>query len=152
MMQEFNVRTPNVARVYDYFLGGKDNCTADRAAAEDVMDALPDARIGAIENRAFLQRSVRFLAARGIDQFLDIGCGLPTAENTHQVAQAANPDARVCYVDYDMVVMAHARALLADYQNVHAIAADLKDPYDILHQASGFISAIVRARRLCSTI
>src|SRR3954465_9040625 len=101
------------ARMYDYFLGGKNHFAADREAAEKALAAVPTARTGARENRAFLGRAVRYLAAEaGIGQFLDIGTGLPTAGNTHQVAQAIAPEARVVYVDYDPVVLAHARTLL----------------------------------------
>ncbi len=102
------------ARVYDYWLGGKDNFAADREAAERVLAATPGLRFRVQANRAFLVRAVRFLAGEaGIRQFLDIGTGIPAANNTHEVAQAVAPDARVVYVDNDPIVLVHARALLA---------------------------------------
>jgi hypothetical protein len=101
------------ARVYDYWLGGKDNFAADRIAGEETIAAYPAIRASARANRAFLARSVRYLAAEaGIRQFLDIGTGLPTASNTHEVAQSVAPASRVVYVDNDPLVLAHARALL----------------------------------------
>src|SRR5688572_19353551 len=104
---------PHPARVYDYLLGGKDNFEADRIAAEQGLKANPDGRIPPRENRAFLGRAVRYLAAEaGIRQFLDIGTGIPTAPNVHQVAQSVAPDARIVYVDNDPMVLTHARALL----------------------------------------
>ncbi len=125
--------TPNPARIYDALLGGKDNFPADRAAVEEILAAAPQARQGARENRAFLHRAVRFLAAEaGIRQFLDIGTGLPTQGNVHQVAQATAPDARVVYADHDPVVHAHANALLADHTTTIAVLADLRAPEMIL--------------------
>jgi hypothetical protein len=104
---------PRPARVYDYLLGGKDNFAADRAAAEQGLRANPHSRIPPRENRAFLRRVVRFLAGEaGIRQFLDIGTGIPTSPNVHEVAQAVAPEARIVYVDNDPMVLAHARALL----------------------------------------
>src|ERR1700749_3324980 len=102
------------ARVYDYWLGGKDNFAADREAAEQVLAVTPGLLFRVRANRAFLARAVRFLAGEaGLRQFLDIGTGIPAADNTHQVAQAVAPDARIVYVDNDPIVLAHARALLA---------------------------------------
>jgi hypothetical protein len=99
--------------VYDYWLGGKDNFAADRKVGDSIMEAIPSAPLLARENRAFLGRAVHYLAAEaGVRQFLDIGTGIPTAGNTHEVAQAAAPDARVIYVDNDPIVLAHARALM----------------------------------------
>src|SRR6185295_7691231 len=110
---DLNTDRPHPARVYDYLLGGKDNFAADRIAAEQGIKANPNSRIPPRENRAFLRRVVRTLAEEyGIRQFLDIGTGIPTAPNVHQVAQEAAPDARVVYVDNDPMVLAHARALL----------------------------------------
>ncbi len=132
--------TPNPARIYDALLGGKDNFPADRDAAHAILAAAPQARQGARENRAFLQRAVRFLAAEaGIRQFLDIGTGLPTQGNVHQVAQAVAPDARVVYADHDPVVYAHANALLADHTTTTTtttttVLADLRAPEMILGQ------------------
>ncbi|WP_019629536.1 SAM-dependent methyltransferase [Actinomadura atramentaria] len=124
--------TPNIARMYDYYLGGKDHFAADRAAAERVLQAIPYAPEFARSNRRFLSRAVTHLAALGIRQFVDIGSGLPSQENTHEVAQRAAPDARVVYVDRDPVVLAHARALLARDDNTTVIQADLREPDRIL--------------------
>jgi hypothetical protein len=99
---DLDLRTPSVARMYDYYLGGKDNYAVDRDAAEQALHRVPNGRVLAEENRAFLRRVVRYLAGEcGIRQFLDIGSGLPTQENVHQVAQAIAPDCRVVYVDND---------------------------------------------------
>jgi hypothetical protein len=126
-------RTPNPARVYDALLGGKDHYEVDRAAAEAILAAAPQAGEGARENRAFLQRAVRYLAQQGIRQFLDIGTGLPTQGNVHQVARQVAPDARVVYVDHDPVVYAHANALLANNSpSTLAVLADLRQPEAIL--------------------
>src|SRR5881392_2633218 len=104
---------PHIARVYDYWLGGKDNFAADREAAEQVIAANPQVLPGVRANRAFLGRVVRYLAGEaGVRQFLDIGTGLPTADNTHEVAQQVAPEARIVYVDNDPLVLTHARALL----------------------------------------
>jgi hypothetical protein len=127
---------PHPARVYDYLLGGKDNFEADRAAAQQGMKANPNSLIPPRENRAFLQRAVRYLAAQaGIRQFLDIGTGIPTAPNVHQVAQAVAPQARVVYVDNDPIVLAHARALLTSSPEgrTEYIDADLRDVDGILN-------------------
>ena len=126
------------ARVHDYWLGGKDSYAADRAAGDAVIEAYPGIVMSVRANRAFLARVVRFLAAEaGIRQFLDIGTGIPAANNTHEVAQAAAPDCRVVYVDYDPVVLAHARALLTSSAEgaTDYIDADLRDPQKILEQA-----------------
>ena len=131
---DFDVTTPNVARMYDYWLGGKDNFAADREAAEKVMaissdpGVVRDVRAG----RGFLGRAVRTAANMGIDQFLDIGSGLPTRDNAHNVAQRANPAARVAYVDYDPVVCAHGRAILASAPGVAFIHGDARRPREIL--------------------
>ncbi|TQM68565.1 S-adenosyl methyltransferase [Actinomadura hallensis] len=104
---------PHSARMYDYYLGGKDNFAADREAAEKVLQIFPDVAVGARANRRFLGRAVRFAAGMGIRQYVDIGTGIPTAENTHEVAQSVASDSRVVYVDNDPIVLTHARALLA---------------------------------------
>jgi S-adenosyl methyltransferase len=122
---------PNVARIYDYWLGGKDNFAADRDAADRQARAIPQLPWLARQNREFLRRVVRFLAGQGIEQFLDIGSGLPTNQNVHEVAQLVNPDARVVYADIDPVVVSHAQALLSGKQ-VAAVRADLCRPQDIL--------------------
>ncbi|MER5641620.1 SAM-dependent methyltransferase [Kitasatospora sp. NPDC002227] len=125
---------PHPARMYDYYLGGKDNFPADREAAERVMAISPMVRISALANRAFLQRAVRHLAEQGVGQFLDIGTGIPTVGNTHHVAQQVNPQARVAYLDNDPIVLVHSRALLASASKGTAtvVQADLRDPAAIL--------------------
>jgi hypothetical protein len=135
----FDTSVANQARIYDYLLGGKDNYAADRAAVEAVLKVAPELGYSARANRAFLGRVVRYLGAEaGIRQFLDIGTGIPTAGNTHQVAQAVAPESRVVYVDYDPVVLAHARALLTSHQAgaTEYIDADLRDTGTILAQAA----------------
>ena len=127
----FDVTRPNIARVYDYWLGGKDHYAADRAEAERLLAIYPDLPRLARENRQFQARAISWLAAQGIRQFLDIGSGLPTARNTHQVAQDASPSCHVVYVDNDPVVMSHARALLTG-SGVGAVQGDLGDPAAIL--------------------
>jgi hypothetical protein len=124
--------TPNVARIYDYVLGGKDNFAVDRAAAEELLLAVPDARQAAFANRAFLDRVVRTLAEAGIHQFLDIGAGLPTQGSVHQVAQEIIPDARVVYADIDPVVLAHSRALVGAAPGVGVLQGDLRFPEQFL--------------------
>jgi len=129
----------HVARVYDYWLGGKDNFAADRRAGEQAIQAYPDIVYSVRANRAFLARTVRYLAKEaGIRQFLDIGTGIPTANNTHEVAQSAVPGCRVVYVDNDPVVLTHARALLVsgDQGLTNYIDADLRDTERILDQAA----------------
>jgi hypothetical protein len=135
----FDTSVANQARIYDYVLGGKDNYDADRAAAEAWREIWPDMAFAARANRAFLGRAVGYLARdAGMRQFLDIGTGIPTAGNTHQVAQEIAPEARVVYVDYDPIVLAHARALLTSSEAgaTAYIDADLRDPDVILAQAS----------------
>jgi S-adenosyl methyltransferase len=135
----FDTSVANQARIYDYLLGGKDNYAADRAAAEAGLRVWPEGAFTARANRAFLGRVVRYLAGEaGIRQFLDIGTGIPTAGNTHQVAQAIAPETRVVYVDYDPIVLAHARALLTSHPAgaTDYIDADLRDTGTILEQAA----------------
>ncbi len=130
------------ARVYDYWLGGKDNFAADREAAERVLAAAPGLRFRVRANRAFLGRTTRYLAAEaGIRQFLDIGTGIPTGDNTHEVAQREAPDARVVYVDNDPIVLLHAQALLrsAPEGATDYIQADLRDPGLILDRAAALL-------------
>jgi len=134
----FDTSKAHQARIYDYLLGGKDNYAADRAVAEAVLNAYPAMAFAARANRAFLGRVIRYLAGEaGIRQFLDIGTGIPTAGNTHQVAQAVAPESRVVYVDYDPIVLAHARALLTSSEAgaTEYIDADLRDTGTILSQA-----------------
>ena len=135
----FDTNLPHIARVYDYWLGGKDNFAADRELAEKFMRADPSVTAGVRSNRAFLGRAVHYLVAEaGIRQFLDIGTGIPTANNTHEVAQRADPSARVVYVDNDPIVLTHARALLAsDPAGVTGyVDADLRDTGAILAAAA----------------
>jgi hypothetical protein len=122
------------ARRYNYLLGGKDHFAADRQSAAELEAAMPTVRLAAVENRWFLQRAVEFLARRGVRQYLDIGTGIPTADNTHEVAQAIDPTARVVYVDNDPIVLTHARALLNSTPTGRTayIDADLREPEKIL--------------------
>jgi O-methyltransferase involved in polyketide biosynthesis len=137
---EFDPSIPNVARIYDFMLGGKDNFTADRAAAERVVEQVPHSALACRQNRDFLGRVVRSLADAGIRQFLDIGSGLPTRSNVHEIAQAAAPASRVVYVDYDPVVIGHARALLASgADGVMVVEGDLRDPGKIIGEAQGLL-------------
>lgn len=126
--------TASVARVYDYLLGGKDNFEVDRDAAATFQHSeIGDVMELSLDNRDYLMRVVRFLAERkGIDQFIDLGSGLPTRENVHQVAQRADPDARVVYVDDDPAVLAHGKALLADNDRIRVIQADMSAPGRVL--------------------
>ncbi len=135
----FDTRVAHLARVYDYWLGGKDNYAADREAGDQAIQAYPDIVYSVRANRAFLARTVRYLAREeGIRQFLDIGTGIPTANNTHEVAQSVAPDCRVVYVDNDPVVLSHARALLTSRPEgaTDYIDANLRDPEKILAQAA----------------
>ncbi len=135
----FDTSVAHIARVYDYWLGGKDNYAADRAAGDQVMQAYPNIAHSVRANRAFLARAVTYLVGEaGIRQFLDIGTGIPSANNTHEVAQSVAPECRVVYVDNDPIVLTHARALLAsgpagvtDY-----VDADLRDPAKLLSEAA----------------
>lgn len=132
---EVDVTRAHDARMYDYFLGGKDHFSADRTVADEALAKVPSTRVIARENRAFLGRAVRFLAEEaGIRQFLDIGTGLPTAENTHEVAQRAAPSSRIVYVDNDPMVIAHARALLKSSPEGKTayVQADFRNPEAIL--------------------
>jgi len=152
----FNPNAPHPARVYDYWLGGKDNYAADRELGESMLAANPGLRIAARANRAFLARTVRYLAAdAGIRQFLDIGTGLPTANNTHEVAQSVAPESRVVYVDNDPIVLSHARALLtsrpegctayidADLGNTGSILADAAATLDFARPVAVVLLAVL---------
>jgi len=123
--------TPNIARVYDYWLGGKDNFVSDRTEAERLTAVYPHLPVLVRQGRLFLARSVEWLVGQGVRQFLDLGCGLPTGENTHEIAQTVHPDCRVVYVDDDPVVMAHARARLCG-PGVTAVQGDMAKPDAIL--------------------
>jgi O-methyltransferase involved in polyketide biosynthesis len=134
--------TPHVARVYDFLLGGKDHFRADRSAAELLLRANPYLRDTCREQRDFLRRAVRHLAAEGVRQFVDIGTGLPAAPTTHQIARAVQPAARVAYVDNDPIVLSHARVLLADGGPGTAfVEADLREPEALLRDPA--LSALI---------
>jgi hypothetical protein len=122
-----DVSKPNPARIYDYLLGGSHNFAVDRETAEQVMAAGLVTAAPAIANRSFLRRAVRFMMESGIEQFLDLGSGIPTVGNVHEIAQQANRNARVVYVDNEPVAVAHAKALLADDPNSAMVAADIRD-------------------------
>lgn len=127
-----DVTVPSIARVYDAVLGGKDNFPVDRAIAQQSQDIVPEIGDVARYNRDILGRAVRTMAKAGITQFLDLGSGLPTVQNTHQVAQEVNPDAKIVYVDIDPIVLAHGRAILAENANTTVVTADLRDPKAVL--------------------
>jgi hypothetical protein len=136
----FDTSVAHQARMYDYWLGGKDNFAADRKAAEEAIAAFPDFVHLARANRAFLSRAVRYLAGEaGVRQFLDIGTGIPSKGNTHQVAQEVAPESRVVYVDYDPVVLSYARALLTSSSGpaIDYIDADIRDTGVVLEKAAG---------------
>jgi len=140
---ELDTSRPSIARVYDYWLGGTANFEADREEAERLLRAHPDLSRLAVENRMFVRRAVHWLAADcGIRQFLDVGSGLPTATNTHDVAQAVAPDSKVAYVDKDPMVVLHATDLLAGARDVIAVPGDAAEPAAILADAR--VSALVR--------
>lgn len=127
-----DVDKPSAARVYDYSLGGSHNFAADRAIAKALNDAVPDGPLIARANRAFLHRAVRYLVEVGIRQFLDVGSGIPTVGNVHEVAQRAAPGTRVVYVDIDPVAVAHSQAILAGNPHAAAIQADARHPQAVL--------------------
>lgn len=130
---------PNVARMYDYYLGGKDNFASDRAAADRILKIFPETRDSARENRAFLARAVHLLVESGIRQIVDLGSGLPTRGNTHEIAHEIAPDAHVVYVDYDSVVCAHSRAILGNDDNVTVVQADVRAPETLLAELHGHV-------------
>jgi hypothetical protein len=129
---EIDTTQPSVARVYDAILGGKDNFAVDRAVAAAAVKTMGDDGNGARLNRAALGRAVRYMASQGVAQFLDLGSGLPTVQNTHQIAQAVNPAARVVYVDNDPSVYLHGQALLADDASTTVVLADIATPDKLL--------------------
>ncbi|MFC0041403.1 SAM-dependent methyltransferase [Actinomadura rayongensis] len=129
---DFDTSVPHEARVYDYWLGGSDNFEADRALGDAMIAAIPTLPVMARANRAFMERVTRHIVAEGVTQFLDIGSGIPTSPNLHEIARAADPDARVVYVDYDPLVARHARTLLKDVPGVAYAEGDLTEPATIL--------------------
>lgn len=129
----FDPSKPNMARAYDYALGGKDNFAADRDLSEHIQEIFPWAQALVRENRGFLARAVEYVARQGVRQFIDVGSGLPTSPNTHEVAGRVSPEARVAYADNDPVVIAHARALLACEGSVAAVPGDVRDPDAIMN-------------------
>lgn len=128
----YDPNVPNIARMYDALLGGKDNGRVDREAVQEAIQRVPDLPLWARENRKFLHRTVRYLTTQGVRQFVDIGAGLPTLTNTHDIAQDRVPEARVVYVDNDPLVLAHGRAMLATNDTTTVITADLRDPDAII--------------------
>ncbi|MFC9742693.1 SAM-dependent methyltransferase [Streptomyces noursei] len=138
--QTIDMHTPSAARMYDWLLGGVDNYLSDQAACRRLLDIAPSSQLLARNNREFLQRVVRFIAAeRKIDQFLDHGSGLPTQDNVHQIAQRINPDSRVVYVDNDPIVLAHGRTRLHQNDNTKILQADMRDTEEILNSVNGFL-------------
>jgi SAM-dependent methyltransferase len=128
----FDPERPSPARMYDCFLGGTHNFASDRAAVAQAIAVLPKLPEMMRANRAFLQRAVRLAAGSGIDQFIDLGSGIPTAGNVHEVARAENPDAKVVYVDIDPVAVLHSQAILGDDRNTVVLQADLREPKRIM--------------------
>jgi SAM-dependent methyltransferase len=127
-----DTKRANVARVYDYWLGGTHNFLVDQDAGRAIVAIEPRTRAIALANRAFLGRAVRFLCTAGIDQFLDLGSGIPTSGNVHEIAQQVNPAARIVYVDLDPVAIAHSKAILAGSETAVIIEGDLREPDKIL--------------------
>ncbi|GLW46476.1 hypothetical protein Stsp02_21380 [Streptomyces sp. NBRC 14336] len=130
--RSIDISVPSVSRIYDYYLGGSHNFEVDREAARRAMEFMPGLPKIMQANRAFMRRAVRFAADEGVTQFLDIGSGIPTFGNVHEVAQAANPEARVVYVDHDPVAVAHSQAVLEGNERADVVAADLLKPHEIL--------------------
>ena len=130
--KDVDIEKASAARLYDYFLGGSYNFEADRALGRQIEQAAPGVPEFAFLNRSYLRRAVRYLVERGVDQFLDLGSGIPTAGNVHEIAQKANPNARVVYVDNEPVAVAHADLLLEDNPNAVAIESDLQDTAYVL--------------------
>jgi hypothetical protein len=142
-LPQIDTSVAHSARVYDYILGGKDNYPLDRAAAERMLEGWPSLRISMQENRRFMHRAVRYIAEQGVDQFLDIGTGIPTSPNLHEIVQEVTPGARVVYVDKDPIVLAHAGARLTSTPQGRTayIHADMNDP-----------QAVLRAPELAATL
>ncbi|MGW0289002.1 SAM-dependent methyltransferase [Streptomyces tuirus] len=130
--RSIDISVPSVSRMYDYYLGGSHNFEVDREAARRAMEFMPGLPKVMQANRAFMRRAVRYAAGQGVSQFLDVGSGIPTFGNVHEVAQAARPGARVVYVDHDPVAVAHSQAVLEDSDDAGVVAADLRKPQEIL--------------------
>ncbi|MDX3855826.1 SAM-dependent methyltransferase [Streptomyces sp. AK02-01A] len=131
--QGIDISVPSVSRIYDYYLGGSHNFEVDREAARQAMEFMPGLPKIMKANRAFLRRAVEFALSEGVSQFLDIGSGIPTFGNVHEVAEAAVPGARVLYVDHDPVAVAHSQAVLAGHKSAGVVNADLRKPEQILN-------------------
>ncbi|QQQ80973.1 SAM-dependent methyltransferase [Saccharothrix sp. 6-C] len=129
---DIDLARPSIARVYDYWLGGAHNFAVDRAVADKVLGDVPVIKSIVLNHRAFLRRAVRFMLSRGIRQFLDLGSGIPTVGNVHEIAQATDPSARVVYVDMDAVAVAHSRAILTGNELVNVLQTDVRDAKQVL--------------------
>ena len=127
-----DAKVPSPARVYDYLLGGKDNYEIDRVVGDRLLSVAPDTRLVARANRAFLRRVVEYVSGQGVRQFIDLGTGIPTSPNVHEIARKTNPDAKVVYVDNDPLVKVHNDALLATDPGVITLEADIRDPGNVL--------------------
>jgi hypothetical protein len=132
---DIDLERPSIARVYDYWLGGAHNFAADRAVAAQALQIMPELRGAILANRFFLRRAVRYLVSVGVRQFLDLGSGIPTVGNVHEIARRAEPTSRVLYVDIDPVAVAHSRALLGDDPQVTVLHMDIRDPQAVLGSA-----------------
>ncbi|WP_086665599.1 SAM-dependent methyltransferase [Lentzea kentuckyensis] len=128
---DIDLERPSVARVYDYLLGGAHNFAVDRAVAQKTLEMMPAVRTGALQHRAFLRRAVRYLLDRGVRQFLDLGSGIPTVGNVHEIAHGVDPASRIVYVDLDPVAVAHSRSLLEGNERVGVLQADVRDPVTV---------------------
>lgn len=133
--QGIDISVPSVSRMYDFYLGGSHNFEVDREAARRAMEFMPGLPKIMQANRAFMRRAVRYAVASGVNQFLDIGSGIPTFGNVHEVAHSVDPTARIAYVDHDPVAVAHSRAVLAGEDRATVVAADLRRPQEILKNA-----------------
>jgi hypothetical protein len=151
---EMDFTTPNVARMYDYYLGGKDNFAGDREAARRVLNAAPDVPLAALENREFVKRATQFLVTEaGIDQFIDIGPGLPTQDNVHALVRRHDANIPVVYVDNDPVVLSHGRALLGGQDGVAFIDGDVRKPQAILaHRELQDLIDLARPVAVCMSL
>jgi hypothetical protein len=137
--QEIDLTRPSAARVYDYYLGGAHNFAVDREMALKAIEMWPELPLIMQANRAFLRRAVEFCVAGGVRQFLDLGSGIPTAGNVHEVARAAHPDSRVVYVDNDPIAVTYSRTILGDDEQTTVVGADLRSPADVLAEARSLL-------------